>query len=275
MSQRRPAPWSLIGVCLGFALALWQAIGLPLPFTAPTDDGVAARVNDAVITQAEYARAVEAIAADKRNPMTEADRARALDTLITEELLVQQAEAIGLTHADRGVRKAIVDAMLQYVLGGLATEVPTDDQLRELYEQRPSIGREPDSLRVRAAVLADDGAGRIERLKAGEAFDRVFPTQLPVPDRLLRTDELDRWLPPSVIEVIENIAPGEVAAPLQIGEHRYFVWLLAREPGGRPAFDDLRDTLRALWQRERREAAVAGYVARLRGNARLTISESP
>lgn len=270
MSQRR-RPWVLIGALCGLVIALWQAIGLPVPPLGMASPDVAAQVNGVEIPRAEHLRAVEAIARDKRNPLVEADRERALETLITEELLVQQAEAIGLVRADRGVRKAIVDAMLQYVLTGLDAEPPTEAELRALYEARPELGRGADRMRLRAAVVAGEGRAETERLKAGEAFERVFPSPLPVPGGWVRTDALDTWLPPRLVEVLASLSPGQIAAPVTVGGHAYVVWLIDREAGGRAPFEDMREALRVTWERERREAAVADYVERLRASAEVRI----
>ena len=261
----------IAGALIGFAIALWQALGLPSLGPGTRSEQIAARVNDAVISRAELARAVEAIARDKRNALGEADRQRALQTLINEELLVQQAEAIGLSHADRSVRKAIVDAMLQYVLTGLDAEPPTEAELRALYEARPELGRGADRMRLRAAVVAGEGRAETERLKAGEAFERVFPSPLPVPGGWVRTDALDTWLPPRLVEVLASLSPGQIAAPVTVGGHAYVVWLIDREAGGRAPFEDMREALRVTWERERREAAVADYVERLRASAEVRI----
>ena len=113
MTARESTRSALIGVATtaGFVLAGWQALMQPEFAEADAAEPVAARVNDRSISKASLARAVEAIARDKQSPLLASDRARALDTLITEELLIQQAMAIGLVDEDRAVRAAVVDAM--------------------------------------------------------------------------------------------------------------------------------------------------------------------
>jgi len=78
--------------------------------------GVVALVNGTAIRTVEYERAVSLIAADKRDPISDADRRLALDRLIEEELLVQAGLARGLIDVDRRVRQAIVQAMLASIL---------------------------------------------------------------------------------------------------------------------------------------------------------------
>ena len=82
----------------------------------PLASGVVALVNQTSIRTVEYERAVAMIAADKRDPISDADRRLALDRLIEEELLVQEGLARGLTDVDRRVRQAIVQAMLASIL---------------------------------------------------------------------------------------------------------------------------------------------------------------
>ncbi len=82
----------------------------------PLEPGVVALVNGTPIRTLEYERVVSLIAADKRDPISDADRRLALDRLIEEELLVQEGLARGLIDVDRRVRQAIVQAMLASIL---------------------------------------------------------------------------------------------------------------------------------------------------------------
>ena len=111
------APWLLL------LATLIGALGALIPNAAslrsendPLESSVVALVNGTPIRTVEYERAVSLIAADKRDPISDADRRLALDRLIEEELLVQEGLVRGLIDADRRVRQAIVQAMLASIL---------------------------------------------------------------------------------------------------------------------------------------------------------------
>lgn len=263
----------IAGALIGFGIALWQALGLPSLGPATDSDQIAARVNDAVISRAELARAVEAIARDKRNALGEADRQRALQTLINEELLVQQAEAIGLSHADRSVRKAIVDAMLQYAVASEVAQDPNDDQLRLMLLRQPALMEAAPLVHVQAAVVAGDGRDAADKLADGQAFEQVFSQPLPLPDRLVRLDALDQLLPATLLAQLQQLQPGDISGPLSLDGQSYFLWLLDKQAGRKPSFTELRPVLLAEWQRAQRERALSRYLHELRKRAQIVVDE--
>lgn len=258
----------------GFALAGWQALvqdGLP---AAEAGMPAAAWVNERAISEASLARAVEAIARDKQSPMTAADRNRALDTLITEELLVQQAVAIGLVDEDRGVRAAVVDAMIQTVAARAEAQAPDDATLQRFYNEHPLIGAQAGRVRIRHATQPWPAATGVDALRRGESFEAVFADAINplLPRDWLRLDQLDRYLPTSVVAPIARHQAGEILGPMRVGDRAHFIWLQAAEAGDRPDFSQLRPALADAWQARAREQAVADYVANLRASADIRVS---
>lgn len=267
MAERLIAP----AVLLGLGLGLWQALGGPLP-GARLDPELAALVNDQAIPASEWRRAVEAIARDKRSALSAADEARALDNLISEELLLQQAQAIGLMESDRGVRKAVIDAMLQFIRAGAQSRSPDEAALRDLYAAQPELGQRPPRYRLAHAQISDDPQAAVAALQAGEAFELVFAealTRSPLPEAWLTPRGLSSYLPPSLIEALAVARPGDILGPISLEGQHHFLWVQAHEPGERGRFADLRPQLEALWHRQAAEQAVADYLQGLREQAQI------
>ena len=101
-------PWAkrlyIGGVVVGLAVAAFAALG-PLK-TGPLPPGAVARVGPALISRQAYDSAIQGLAADKRNPLTPADKAMALSRLIDEELLVQRGQELGLVTSEGSDRKS-------------------------------------------------------------------------------------------------------------------------------------------------------------------------
>lgn len=132
--RRRSALLLLAALSLGSAGAV-AARGAAHPWPeASLPPDVIASVNATPIRWVEYERAVSAIAADKRDPATEADRRLALDRLIEEELLVQEGLARGLIDTDRGVRQVVVQSMLSSILAESRSAQASEAELRAYYE---------------------------------------------------------------------------------------------------------------------------------------------
>jgi parvulin-like peptidyl-prolyl isomerase len=259
-----------VGAALGLGLALFTALG-PLDTGAGAGD-LAARVGDGGVSRARYERAVAALEADKRNPLTAADRARALDRLIDEELLVQRGIELGLPASEPSVRKAIVDAMVQFATVEGGSRAPTDAELRRFYDSRPDLFRSDPALRVAAAVLpAYDPAtaSRLaQQLKGGSSFAAaaasVGATLLPIPDRPLSAAKLTDYAGPTVRDTALGLAPGETGGAVEGDGRLLMVQLLERQPGARAPFESVRADVEAAWRRVERDQALERYLAELR-----------
>ena len=101
--------------------------------------GAIALVNGTPVLEAEYSRALEMVAGDRREPPSPADRARVLRRLVDEELLAQHAVASGLVYSDRGVRDAILGSMVESAVADGASRAPNEGELHSLYDE--TIGR--------------------------------------------------------------------------------------------------------------------------------------
>ncbi len=119
---------STLGVLLGIASARRDQRTLPSD-TLPND--AIALVNGKLIREDEFANAVALLAGDKRDAISEVDRAHVLQRLIEEELLVQQGIARGFVASERSVRQAIATAMLDAIVAESASEQSADAALRD------------------------------------------------------------------------------------------------------------------------------------------------
>ncbi|MFW6027207.1 MAG: hypothetical protein ACOC91_00210, partial [bacterium] len=189
----RPEHLLPAGALLGLALA---ALGAFSPQTRPPTDGAAALVNGVPVARADHRRAVEALAASKRNPLDKEDRAYALSRLIDEELLVQRSIELGLHRSDAPARKRLVAAMLEWIAADAAEAAPDEAELRSFYEENRELFLQTARLEVdwfHVARSEPDGEARARRiagqLAAGEPFaeaaDAASPSALRLPSGLL------------------------------------------------------------------------------------------
>jgi parvulin-like peptidyl-prolyl isomerase len=264
-----------VGAALGLAAALWGALGQP-GFGRPGRDAIAT-VEGVEISRADYERALGALAADKRTPLTTADARRALDRLIDEELLVQRGLDLGLGTSDLAVRKAVVDAMVQFAAAETAGRRPGDDELRGFYAARPELVRTEPQVRVRVVSFPTREQAGVEALRAalraGKDFDAAARSAggeaVIVPDMLLPAQKLGDYAGPAVRDAAVALEPGEAAGPIDAGGVPTFVLLLGKREGSAPPFEAVRDVVAEEWRRRQAETALDEYLMSLRRTASI------
>jgi parvulin-like peptidyl-prolyl isomerase len=267
-----------LGAVLGLAAALWGALGQPVT-GRPGADAIAT-VDGVAIARADYERALGALAADKRSPLTSGDERRALDRLVDEELLVRRGLDLGLGTSDLAVRKALVDAMVQFASAEAAGREPDDAELRRFYSERPGLVQSGPELRVRVVSFPSRDEARVAAMRAAlhqrrdfEASARASGAEaVYVPDTLLPAAKIADYAGPSVRDAAIALAPGDVAGPLDVGGVPTFVQLLDRREGRPPPFEKVRAVVAEEWRRRQAEAALERYLSELRRKAKIRYS---
>ncbi len=263
------------GAGIGLVIALATALG-PLK-GGGGDAGIAARVGDGVVTKAKLDRSIAALSADNRNPVSAADRVRVLDRLIDEEALVQRGIQLGLPASDLAVRKALVDAMMQFATAEADAKQPTEAELRAFYANRPALFATEARLRVQAAVLPSYQPDAVASLSAalkrgvplGEAAKAAGAEPLAVPDAAMPASRLAAMAGSTVRDAAMGLQVGETGGATAADGRLFIVHLSERTPGARAPFEAVRPAVQDAWERIAREQAVDRYLANLRKELRV------
>jgi parvulin-like peptidyl-prolyl isomerase len=268
-----------VGAAAGLAAALAVALGLGLPRQIPAD--AVALVGSAPIGREDLARAYAALEADKRNPLTDEDRAYALRRLVEEEALVQRGIALGIATQDPNARKAIVQAMIQFATAQALAEKPTEAALRTFYAERPALFAAEPQVRAAAIVIPVTDAQRLTRVRdavaSGATFKDIATRQreglAPVPDRLLSPDDLRTYLGPTVAAAAFKMEPGQSAGPIVVGSAAVFVAVAERADAAPPPFETARAAVETEWRRRREDDALDRYLEKLRRDGEISYAK--
>lgn len=270
-SSPKAQRWALVYVLTAF-VALGAALHAALGVSPRFSSGAAAYVNGAPISQSEYARAIKAMQAGLERPLTEADQARALDRLIDEELIVQEAIQLGLPSSDRLVRRNLVQGMMRSVTS-LETGKITDGELRTFFEENRNLFKTPRLVSI-VITRSDDPAVSTEfvkNLQSGKSFTEAakeldleqefLPENLP-------TGKVGSLIGGAAVDMITRMKAGDIAGPARAGDQDVFIWMTG-DKGGEASFETLRETVKAELERRRDEAALDEYLEGLRKRARI------
>ena len=244
----RASRWLLAaGLLGGAALA---AAGLLVRTDAGLPPQAVARVNDQLILRDAWLRAVAAVASERRTPLSDADQRHILDRLVDEELLVQRGLALGLPEQDARLRSTLVSE----VMLAATQSVPglDDAALKRFYEENRDFFAPAGRLRVQAWRL--DARGQLTEFQPA------------VPDTLLPLAKLQAYLGPALTAKAVALEAGDT-----IEADGLRLKVLEKQPGVAPAFEQVRDEVRAEAKRRADESSVRALLAELRRAGRVVV----
>jgi parvulin-like peptidyl-prolyl isomerase len=257
---------------------------------AALPEGAVATVNGAAISADTYARLVAGFESDTRETASPEMRARILDRLIEEELLVQRGLELGLAESDRRVRADIVQAMVRAAIAEAESAEPSERELRAFYEEERDAFTTPGRLRiaqlfVRVKDAADDAPARVRaeqaraQLAAGGELAAVRAALgdaelSSAPDALLPPAKLREYVGPSVLRVALEAELGVWSAPVRSGAGYHVISVVEREPAHTPPLDEIREQVRNEWVRRGGDRALRRYLDELRSDAEVRVAET-
>jgi hypothetical protein len=269
----------LVAGSAGLLVALASALG-PLKRAQALPGDAIATVDGRAIARTTFDRAIAALEADKRNPVTAGERRTALSRLVDEELLVRRALDLGLAEAEPAVRKALIDAMLQLATATAGGKEPPEAELRAFHAGRPTLFAGEPLVTIALAGFPKEAAERAQRmaglLRARVPFDKAVaetgPDAMPAPPALTPLGNAGDYVGPTIRDAASWLAPGEVAGPLEVAGRVVFVQMIDRKTGERQAFEAVRGEVLEAWRRNEKDQALEAYLARLRAKAKVLLA---
>lgn len=278
----------LLGLAAGAGLIV--AVSAVFGPRQPAYEGKAvAVVNDVPIPETIYLRALSTLEQDKRGPLTDADRAQVLDSLIEEELLIQRAREINLIGIDNSLRKTVSSAMTRFIIAengdaAVNDEILNTHFLNNLDHFTPSKQIWVKRIYVRGA--RDDADRRLEdirqALQQGEDFDAVaerlgddvFPI---IPNSLLSPAKLQTYLGPALIQTAMSLDEGAITNAIRVGSGWHFLYLVRQRKGEAPEFEEVREQVESDYLRRAGEKALRNHLDWLRDRAEIdqTAAQGP
>jgi PPIC-type PPIASE domain/SurA-like N-terminal domain len=275
-AARRASLAYAIAAFVALGAALYSVLGVSI---GERDSAAVAYVNGAPILDAEYARARDTMQSGLVRALTVEDKARALQILIDEELIVQEALRLELGRDDRLVRKNLIQALIRSVTVLNPVVDPEEGDLRAFYEKEKILFSSPRLVTVDVVRASDGDTSQdfMAALQDGASFEEARASvgleRIPVAPRA-PLGKVSDYLGGTARDAITKMAPGEITGPIATGSGDLFIWLRKAE-GGPLSFEQARDSVETEWLRRRDEQALEKYVVRLRHNARIKILIDP
>ena len=239
-----------------------------------------ATVNGVAIDRDGYINQVKALADDKRNPLTDEDADFVLQRIIEEELLVQRGLEVLLPQTDRQTRGTIVSAMISMVTADANSYQPSEQELREYYEENSRYFQKTERLRIRKLDVSGDDAESVAR-----TLEQAIQESVSLESLQGEQATIDRYLPDALLPPLklrEYIGPTQTLAMMKAdvgftqvvvkSPQRASVYYLAEKSVGelRP-FMEVRERVESEFIRTRSDSALRDYLEWLKKRAEIEV----
>lgn len=247
------------GAIVGLAIAaygLFTAAGTTTRLIPPED---VALVNGRHILRTDYITQLQIETAQPYDKTTPAQRMKVLGEMLDEELLVQRGLEIDLPASDPDVRTALATGVNLQVDADIASQLPTEEQLKAFYEAHKSDYTSEGVMQIRdllisqsAALLPEDGYAMakkaIDELRKGAPIDKVkMDYGLSDTDRIDKGENFDFAakikLPAKVYAEAIKLTTGQVSEPVLDAGNLHIIVMVKRTTPTARDYAAARDTV--------------------------------
>lgn len=266
----------LVLALLGLALALFGSQAVQ----PPGEDGdVLVWVNQQPVTLEQLALAEERLTGGSPESLNAMQRQSIIELLIDEELLLQRAENLGTFATDPGVRKAIVQAVIDEVVAEFLAQPVDTRQLKLFYLDHRAVFERParvavealrfsklsDARQAQAAIVAGTQLTEVARSPNAKLISHL-PSS-PLPAHMLR-----RYLGASLAGIALTLEQEETSHPVIRPDGVYLLRATAVLPAEVPEFEDLLADVESEYRVRGRDMALERAIAELWRRAEIAFS---
>lgn len=277
-----------IGALGGLVLSGYALFTAPESTTDKIPPGAIARVNQRQILLSDYRSQLQNLYGVPLEKASPAQRKAVLDSMVSEELLVQRGLEIDLPATDPAVREALVAGVELSSSADIEARKPGDQELRAWFAAHQGQYASNGSMLLHDLVLPS-GPGQSAEAPfktAGQAAQALAEGMvlrkaqarfgLKASSSLGVEEQIDiavaRVLGPELFEVARGLGAGEVSKPIALPDGIHVLVMEKRRREVPLAFDAVRDRVASDLKREAIDKARAEYVRFLRAKAALLLA---
>ena len=252
---------------------LFAAFGYLNPEPAEVPDRIVVTTSDIEVLE-------QAFQSNWRRPPNDAERAAIIDAHIRQEVLVREAEGLGLDRNDAIIRQRLQQKMDFLLSSGANAVVPTDEELETFLNENSDryllsgktafeqvyLGQSTTEGAV-AATLASLNAGT-DRNIVGERT--LLPGEVP----LSTEGAIDGTFGSNFAATLADQPIGAWTGPVQSGYGIHLVRVIEQTPARQPALSEVRDMVEAEWREARAEELSDAIYEDLRERYTIEVQKS-
>lgn len=214
-----------------------------------------------------------------QRPPTKAELAGIIQGRVDEEILAREAIRLGLDNDDMIVRRRLAQKMA-FAGEDLAAKEPTEAELRAYYAANAARWATPARLALTHVFFSRERTGDRPEMAAAGALAKARegagvagdPSLLPLTYADVSLADLERDYGQAFAQAARAARLGEWTGPVVSPYGVHILRVDARFAPQTPGFDSVRGEVRDAWLADRRQAANAAFLARLRERYRVQIA---
>ncbi|MDP9124126.1 MAG: peptidylprolyl isomerase [Pseudomonadota bacterium] len=277
-----------LGALAGLVIAGYALFTAPGSTTDKIPQGAIALVNHRQILLSDYRNQLQGLYGVAVEKATPAQRKAVLESMVSEELLVQRGLEIDLPATDPGVREALVSGVELASAADIDARKPAEAELRAWFAAHRDKYTSNGSMLLHDLVVAA-GNGRSAEQASGiaESAARSLRQGMTLKDAIVRfglrearkpgvEEQVDiavaRTLGDGLFAVADRLAAGQVSDPVAARDGVHVLFMERRHREERREFEAVRDQVASDLQRDAVRRAHAEYVQFLRGRAEVLLA---
>jgi hypothetical protein len=221
-----------------------------------------------------------------------AERAKVLQEMIDEELMVQRGVVLDVPETTIEVRDVMVDAVTAQVAAPILAAMPSEEDLRNYYNAHRAKYTTDGSMIVHDLVLHIGGYQNVEQSAAQaetDATEAVYQLRSGAPISYVKehfgfvdsgrsdnTEQLDfaakLHLGPKLYQVAAGLGDGEVSDPVLDSDGMHVLIMDRRLPPHVAPFDSVRDKVYEDYRKDETQRAKDDNLRMLRSRARVLVA---
>ena len=233
-----------------------------------------------VVTEQDIALLEQTYRSTWRRAPNAQERAALIDTFVRQEILVREAEALGLDQNDTIIRQRLQQKMEFLLSSGANAIEPTTEELSDFLLVNQEAYRTPAQLSFAQVYLGQTASPKVVDYALGRLNSGAEPgsvgqrTLLPGFVPLSSSKAVDAAFGQGFANSILALPVGGWAGPVTSGYGMHLIRVEENVTATLPAVDDIREKLEAGWRAARAEELSDGLFEQLRSRYSIEIEAS-
>lgn len=229
-----------------------------------------------VITDQQLRQLVDQHIAVWRRPPTEQELTALAELFVTEEILIREAQALGLDRDDAIIRNRLRQKMQFLTASAAQALTPTDEELKTYIQNNPARFSQPPRLGFEHIYLGEttDDATLADirtRLDAGDDPTTLGKRSLmPATMQSATSSQVDSTFGQGFFEALNRAETNSWIGPVPSGYGVHLVRVNGSTPAAPLEFESIRDKAVADWRQAQSELLVDAHVSALRDRYQIT-----